>query len=834
MSGIFLEFLGNHRKLLCVLMSAFGMMALSIGSALPENSPLTDDVATFPNPSSPRALKALRVLKRHCVRCHQGHGSPLDGTSLEPASILDLDLLLKEPGLVRPGMPDSSILYNVMVTRRMPPPLKSGGIGASQGVSASERISAQEIEAVRDWILSLDKTSGRCVEKPSLNASELAGEIDRYVSSLSTVVARTTRFISLAHMARDCVSDNQLETYRSGLTSLLNGLSWAPDIARLKAVDKAGTIFAFNLLDLGWAATSWARLSGYAGSSNRLSQELDRHTRRVLFSDTPVVSGDWLVHMISKSHVYYALLAVPSSVAGLRRKLQGVHGPFGVVKVAGLRKSKVTSKTRLIARHAFGAEGFMWEAVDPLVSPEKDGDATAWLQKPRRVLDAVHSGLGMGHEMVKQALGVRTAVVRRFLFQLPNGHMGVMLADGDGKRLNEIEVQEIFSGSRGSSGSHVVNAARDGLANLKGETFFFHRGQRVAGLGCLSCHAHGVLRFKDETSGEVREAAENIHHAPFQISGWKKQDLAVDIANDQFSFDKALRHSAGKTVKERGGFDPVQELVKRYESVLDLSRAAAEMWLGREELLSLLESYEGPLKAVARRLRQGVVSRDALNDLRLAIEPHGHKSISKPAGRYVSADFYHEPSHVAQSKNSVAARGFWRLSLWTDKANYKVGDTGVIYARPDKDCRLTLIGVDGEGFATVLFPNGFARDNLIAGGRTLAVPSGDTAYGLKFNSAGEELIVGMCAVPNVEKMPGIDHDFDLQPFTVLGNWRNHIHDTIVLVENGFATGSVARVRQRGHRRGGRRRRNMRQPKWLTLEQQPFIRAREAISITVAR
>jgi hypothetical protein len=97
-------------------------------------------------PSAPVPAAAYAVLERHCARCHQAGRSQQPVPVKTFANILALDEVAGNPALVRPGVPDASPLYTVMLRRAMPPDVVPGEKVAAAGPSA------EEVQAIRDWI----------------------------------------------------------------------------------------------------------------------------------------------------------------------------------------------------------------------------------------------------------------------------------------------------------------------------------------------------------------------------------------------------------------------------------------------------------------------------------------------------------------------------------------------------------------------------------------------------------------------------------------------------------------------------------------------------------
>ncbi|HXF55620.1 MAG TPA: DUF4384 domain-containing protein [Hyphomicrobiaceae bacterium] len=109
------------------------------------------------------------------------------------------------------------------------------------------------------------------------------------------------------------------------------------------------------------------------------------------------------------------------------------------------------------------------------------------------------------------------------------------------------------------------------------------------------------------------------------------------------------------------------------------------------------------------------------------------------------------------------------LSLRSDRNAYAVGDAPAYYARSSADCHLTLINVDPDRSAVVLFPNGFEQDNRLQAGRELKLPKADAPYRLRLVKAGRERLIGICSEAS-QPPPGIVHDFERMRFTLLGDW----------------------------------------------------------------
>jgi hypothetical protein len=84
-------------------------------------------------------------------------------------------------------------------------------------------------------------------------------------------------------------------------------------------------------------------------------------------------------------------------------------------------------------------------------------------------------------------------------------------------------------------------------------------------------------------------------------------------------------------------------------------------------------------------------------------------------------------------------------------------------------CHLTLIEVDRDGRALVLFPNDSEPDNLIPPGVAVRVPGAAAPYQLRFDRAGPETLIAVCQRQTRQPV-GISYDYEKQRFAVLGDW----------------------------------------------------------------
>jgi hypothetical protein len=243
-------------------------------------------------------------------------------------------------------------------------------------------------------------------------------------------------------------------------------------------------------------------------------------------------------------------------------------------------------------------------------------------------------------------------------------------------------------------------------------------------------------------------------------------------------------------------------LAREWQIDVGLYRAAAESGLEPEPFAERLRSYRGEDEDIARRLQLGLVKRDEWERLRVRLIS-GSAPLASESG---TGPPNGEPSTID-------------LALWTDNSTYSAGDLVIFLVKASQGCHLTLISVNRDGKAIVLFPNDFENENAIAPGVIVRVPGTGAGYQLRFDRPGPETVVGICQRA-AARPEGITFNYEKQRFAVLGNWRAFLRN--------------ATRREDEEQRSGESR-SRKKPK---AEQQPIgadgpaLEGRTAITITV--
>lgn len=205
------------------------------------------------------------------------------------------------------------------------------------------------------------------------------------------------------------------------------------------------------------------------------------------------------------------------------------------------------------------------------------------------------------------------------------------------------------------------------------------------------------------------------------------------------------------------GIDPVEALASEYRRTVTVQRAAAELAIPPAALRETLLGLGGAQKPLALRLAATGLPRREWSTLKAAL-----------AGRTAPG------AGAAAGPELEDAR--LTLALWTDATGYKAGDLLTVHVRPSADCNLTLVAIESDGLATVLFPNDTVLDNRVTGGSEVQVPPAGAPFQLRLDKPGRQGIVGICHA-SAKRPEGIGHDFERQRFTVLGDWRTFLATT---------------------------------------------------------
>jgi hypothetical protein len=690
---------------------------------------MTIGAARADEPESYESLKAAAeaVLEKHCSRCHQAgklvnRETPAKGFG----NVLHLDELLANPNLIKPGVPEGSRLYNVVVKGEMPYDVYTEGADLPLP-------SREEMLSLRKWI---EHAKPTCSPDEQIASADILKAIADDLRTLPKSRVDSTRYVTLSHFKNGCASDEHMKVYRQGVVKFLNSMSRVSDVVREETIDEAKTILRFNLDDLGWSAADWEMLVAVYPYRNYADDKLYGFITGATHTALPYLRGDWLVFYAAQPPFYDKLLRLPTSFAGLQKAL-GVDVDANIanyrVARAGFQQSGVSQHNRLIERHTI-ATGYFWTSYDF----GGDSDAQSFFSHPTgpKGPDGFHHDGG------------------ETIFSLPNGFNGYYLNTSDGKQL-----------SKGPT-----NIVRDPK----------RRDQAVTnGISCMGCHDQGIKLATDEVREHVLGAKSSFPKAI--------RDAVRELYPEKAAMDKLLNQDLARfrDAQERAGLDPVLQLngdepitalSRRYEVPVDMSEAAAELGLS---LKGMEKDLTGANAAVIRRLTLGSLPREqfesAFGDLAtvltedVLLETAGKPVAGKPTQVVVAPTELPKPGDDPKGKFSIEA----------DRAVYRQNDYMVLTVQSSLSCFLTLVNIDNAGKGTIIYPNKFQTDNRIAAGKLFRFGDTGAPFRLRLADKGTETIVAECSVEK-NANPDLVADYKADGFTDLGDYASKTVGTAVM------------------------------------------------------
>jgi mono/diheme cytochrome c family protein len=503
-------------------------------------------------PPTDRAARALAIFQRHCRSCHGGSGKAKGGLGY----VTDLEQLV-ERGQVVPGKPDASPLYRRIRDGEMPPPGKRGTFADVHRI------------VLRNWILA-GAPAGAKAGRRLLTETDALRLVRNDLQATPARQRRFLRYLSLANLAGRPAAQQQ--TARHAVAKLVNSLSWHPRITLPAAIDPARLILRLDLRHYRWTARQWDKLA--AGYPYRPTEPgpRARAVAELAGCEQPLLRGDWFLATASRPAGYHDFLQLPTTDRALERLLQ-VDVPGNLEEETAIRSgfngSGVARGNRVLERHD-ALHGAYWRSYD-------FSDNTGKQNLFEYPLGPTPGPAGFRHSGGE------------IIFHLPNGLQGYLLVDGDGRRIDRAPGEIVSDPSRPDK---IVENA----------------------ISCIGCHAKGIIPKDDQVRAHVQKnpraftAEQRESILALYVPAEK---FAERLKEDNQRFTAALKR-LGLSVDDP---EPVSSVVQRYEDVLDLRSAAAEVGVSMEELAGVLRRSSelarplGPLAA-----RRGSVQRQVFEE----------------------------------------------------------------------------------------------------------------------------------------------------------------------------------------------------------------------------
>jgi tetratricopeptide (TPR) repeat protein len=477
--------------------------------------------------------KARQILQTYCYRCHGRDGKNEGGFNY----VLDVAKLVSRRKVV-PGRPAKSKLYRRLTSADDPMPPED----------EKTRPGAADVALIKQWIEAGSPDAVPAVaRRPFVAAADVVAairdDLDRQVSERDR---RFTRYFTLTHLYNTGLTEDELQSYRHGLSKLVNSLSWGSRVVVPRPIDAARTIFRIDLRDYQWNEKVWDAV--LAVNPYGVAPDVDacRACTAVTRCRLPFVRGDWFVAAASRPPLYHEVLQLPGTEQELEKMLRvDLAEDIRQERVvrAGFNGSGVSRNNRLIERHESGSVVY-WRSYDFAGNTG------------HRNLFAHPLGPGDGESAFHPDGG-------EIIFNLPSGLQGYMLVKGDGGRLNK-------------GPTAIVSDPR--------------RPDRAVenGLSCMSCHSRGLIDKADQVRDHVARNARAF--APEDVDSVRalyppREKFQQLLQADMRRFQEAV----ARTGAPLSATEPVAALALRFEAELDLPLAAAEAGVRPEQFLQALD-----------------------------------------------------------------------------------------------------------------------------------------------------------------------------------------------------------------------------------------------------
>jgi tetratricopeptide (TPR) repeat protein len=526
---------------------------------------MTSAVHAEPEPQD-LAKKALQVLKTNCYRCHGQEGANEGGFNY----ILDRRQLVNRRKIV-PGNPAKSKILKRILNEVDPMP----------PVEEKVRPSKDDIALLKKWIEAGAPEIEVVTKQAFLSPESVLRTMREDLERIPERDRRFTRYFTLTHLVNAGLSSDELQSFRHGLSKLINSLSWGKHVVVPQAIDPAKTILRIDLRDFGWNEQTWETLLERNPYGIAMANADAKACVEASGCKLPYLRADWFVAVASRPPLYHDILQLPRTETDLLKLLRldlAENIRQERVARAGFNGSGVSRNNRLIERHEAGNTVY-WKSYD---FGNNTGKSNLFAH-PLGPGDDDHSFVQDGGEII---------------FTLPNGLQAYFLIDGHGQRIDK-------------GPTAIVSDPR--------------RPDRAVenGLSCISCHARGIIEKADQVRAHVlknpsafpRGAVETI------LALYPPREK---MANLMRADAKRFQEAVVKTGAPLSATEPIAALAQRFESEMDLSLAAAEAGVTSGDFLKALERFPHLAKELGPlRIEGGTVQRqvyvDSFGDLAQAL-----------------------------------------------------------------------------------------------------------------------------------------------------------------------------------------------------------------------
>ena len=501
------------------------------------------------------AQDAYVIFEQSCLICHGPDGA------YKEALLIEHSALVTPNGSVVPGNPEASRLYKRLL-----------GEGGQLMPLGGPPLPDSQIETVKNWILAgaPDWAGTPITDRRFITSSEVLNTIETHLTSLSSFDRAFARYFTLTHLYNAGETAEVLAAYRTGLSKLVNSLSWGSTVINPQSIDPQETIFYIDLRNYEWDINDgWTKIEGAypyhisfdAPTQTGLKAQL-RRLQTEMQSNIPSIHIDWFLAQASLPPLYHDLLSLPLTDRELETRL-GVdvdsnlrNAPGVRVWRAGFNNSGVSNNNRMVERHR-SIHGAYWKSYDFAGSV---GTQNIF----NHPLDFTHDG-------------------GEVIFNLPNGLQGYYLVNASGSRLDAAPINIVSNPA--ASDPTVRN-----------------------GLSCFGCHTEGMKTFEDQVRPVIESTTNPAYDKEQALRLYVEQsEMDMLVSEDIERYQAALEATGGAV----GDIEPISRFHEAFQGEVDAAYAAAVVGLETEEFLAKVRENTGLQNAGLLVLDSGSMKRDA-------------------------------------------------------------------------------------------------------------------------------------------------------------------------------------------------------------------------------
>ncbi|MEY2935792.1 MAG: hypothetical protein RL033_6541 [Pseudomonadota bacterium] len=392
------------------------------------------------------------------------------------------------------------------------------------------------------------------------DSDELLQTINSDLTTLDNDDLPFTRYFNLGDRAQELGCGSALDGERAALSKLINSLSLDPSLEQPIAIDADQTVYRIDLRDFQWDRSirvgnvafddAWEALIASSPYALEFTGDDADDAKEDTGTAVPVVFGSAFVAAAARAPLYYSLLDIPADADDFLRDELGIDVNDTESIRAGFSAATRAGERDLLAER-FDIQiraGYVWQIAD------------------------------FGADLFDDPLG-NASGERELAFTLPNGLLGHVLADGNGrvKATADVLLDSLESDNRARIATSFLRQRAQGVdvtdeirAFVLANPGNFNPAERAAILAAYPAAVDLQQILDSDRDGFVARAL---------------QQLNLDI----------------ETTPE-----PISQSFTDFSAPVDAATAAAELFVTTGDLLANLDLVDPALAPLAT----GTVSRD--------------------------------------------------------------------------------------------------------------------------------------------------------------------------------------------------------------------------------